>query len=371
MLPSTHRPAYVEVSLDNLKHNLQSEINSVPKGTAVFAVVKANAYGHGLVRVARAEVEYGASGLCVTTLDEALEIRNAGVKAPILVLSITPVQHAILAANNDISLTIGSLDWLEQAARENVSNLKIHIGIDSGMGRIGFRNKQDLIEACNYIKDNPDKFIPEGLFTHFSTADNPDKTYFLKQVERFKEMKSDLPIDFKYVHCANTATALWHQDLAVNMVRFGIGLYGLNPSGTDIPEVPFELKPALSLHSELVFVKEIEKGEKVGYGATYTSEKPEWIGTVPIGYADGWLRRMQGYDVLINGQRCQIVGRICMDQFMVRLPGKLPVGTKVTLIGKDGDEQITATDAAQYAGTINYEILCCLTDRLPRIYKQE
>ncbi|MFC6322766.1 alanine racemase [Companilactobacillus baiquanensis] len=369
MLPSTHRPAYVEVSLDNLKHNLQSEIKSVPEGTAVFAVVKANAYGHGLVRVAKAEVEYGASGLCVTTLDEALEIRNAGVKVPILVLSITPVEHAILAVNNDISLTIGSLDWLKQAVNEDISKLKIHIGIDSGMGRIGFREKADLVEACNFIKDNPDSFIPEGLFTHFATADNPDETYFLKQVKRFKEMKADLPIDFKYVHCANTATALWHKDLAINMVRFGIGLYGLNPSGTDIPEVPFELKPALSLHSQLVFVKKIDKGEKVGYGATYTSEKPEWIGTVPIGYADGWLRRMQGYDILINGQKCPIVGRICMDQFMVKLPEELPVGTKVTLIGKDGDKEITATDAAQYAGTINYEILCCLTDRLPRIYK--
>jgi len=146
-------------------------------------------------------------------------------------------------------------------------------------------------------------------------------------------------------------------------------LYGLNPSQTDIPELPYTLEPALSLYSELVFVKKVKAGDSIGYGATYTSDKDEWIGTVPIGYADGWLRRMQGSDVLINGQRCQNVGRICMDQFMVRLPGELPVGTKVTILGKDGDEEITATDAAQYSGTINYEILCALSERLPRVYK--
>ena len=369
MLPSIHRPAYVEVDLTKLKQNLQNELEAVPEGTKVFAVVKANAYGHGLVKVAKSEIEFGAAGLCVATLDEALEIRNSGVEAPILVLGIVPVEYAKVAARANISLTVGNLDWLKVAVQLRVTNLKVHLGIDSGMGRIGFQEKADLIEACEFLNDHKDAFIPEGLFTHFATADNPDEKYFEKQVNRFKEMSSDLPTKFTYVHCANSATALWHKDLAINMVRYGIALYGLNPSQTDITDLPFKLEPALSFYSELVFVKKVKAGESIGYGATYTADKDEWIGTVPVGYADGWLRRMQGCDVLINGKRCQNVGRGCMDQFMVRLPGELPVGTNVTLIGKDGDEEITATDAAKYAGTINYEILCCLSERLPRVYK--
>ncbi len=369
MLPSIHRPAYVEVDLSKLKRNLQNELEAVPEGTKVFAVVKANAYGHGLVKVAQSEIEFGASGLCVASLDEGLEIRNSGVTAPILVLGIVPVEYAKVAARADIWLTVGSLDWLRVAVELRVTNLKVHIAVDSGMGRIGFQDKASLIEACNFLNEHKESFIPEGLFTHFATADSPDESYFEKQVKNFKEMSSDLPTKFTYVHCANSATALWHKDLAVNVVRYGLALYGLNPSGTDITKLPYELEPALSLYSELTFVKKIKAGQSVGYGATYTSKEDEWIGTIPLGYADGWLRRMQGCDVLINGERCQSVGRVCMDQFMVRLPKELPVGTKVTLIGKDGNEEITATDAAKYAGTISYEILCCLSERLPRVYK--
>ena len=369
MLPSIHRPAYVEVDLAKLKRNLQNELNAVPEGTKVFAVVKANAYGHGLVKVAQSEIEYGATGLCVATLDEALEIRNSGVEAPILVLGIIPVEYAKVAARADISVTVGDLDWLKVAVQIRTTNLKVHLGVDSGMGRIGFQNREQLVEACNYLNEHKEAFIPEGLFTHFATADSPDEKYFEKQVQRFKEMQQDLPVKFEYVHCANSATALWHSELAVNMVRYGIALYGLNPSGTDIENLPYKLEPALSLYSELVFVKKVKAGESIGYGATYTSKEDEWIGTVPIGYSDGWLRRMQGCDVLIDGKRCQSVGRVCMDQFMVRLPGKLPVGSKVTLIGRDGAEEITATDAAEYANTISYEILCSLGERLPRVYK--
>lgn len=368
MRPSLHRPATVDINMTNLRTNLRNEINSVPKGTAVFAVVKANAYGHGLLQVAKAEIGNGASGLCVATLDEGLEIRDSGIVAPILVLGITPEKYAEVANKADISLTVGSLEWLKNVVSQNIYQLKVHIGVDSGMGRIGFRNHDDLVEACDFLRDHPESFIPEGLFTHFSTADNPDKKYFEKQVKRFNEIKADLPVEFKYVHCANSATALWHRDLAINMVRYGIALYGLNPSQTDIPETPYKLEPVLSLHSELVFVKEVPAGESIGYGATYTTSGDEWIGTVPMGYADGWLRRMQGADVLIDGVRCPIVGRVCMDQFMVKLPHKLPVGQKVTLIGRDGNDEITTTDVAKYANTINYEILCCLSERLPRFY---
>src|SRR5699024_4670047 len=183
------------------------ELNSVPEGTKVFAVVKANAYGHGLVKVAKSEIEFGASGLCVATLDEALEIRNSGVEAPILVLGIIPVEYAKIDAQANISVTVGDLDWLKVAVQLRTANLRVHLGIDSGMGRIGFQTKDDLIAACDFLNEHQEAFIPEGLFTHFATADSPDENYFEKQVQRFKEMSTDLPTQFTYVHCANSATA--------------------------------------------------------------------------------------------------------------------------------------------------------------------
>ncbi|WP_129045362.1 alanine racemase [Companilactobacillus metriopterae] len=361
-----YMPSYIEVNKDNLIDNLQNQMKILPEDATVFAVVKANAYGHGMVEVAKLVLEHGVNGLCVATLNEAAKLREAGISAPVLVLGITPYQYAQFAADNDISLTVGDLPWLEKA---EVNNLKIHLSIDSGMGRIGFRKKSDLLKACEFIENNTNKFTAEGIYTHFSTADSPDDSYFQIQRKRFNEMISNLPIDFKYIHCANSATALWHKDIGINMVRFGIGLYGLNPSGTDITELPYKQKPALSLYSSLAFVKSVPAGEKIGYGATYTTSEEEWIGTVSMGYSDGWLRRMSGFDVLVDGQRCPIVGRICMNQFMIKLPHEVPVGSKVTLIGTDGNETITATDAAAYSGTINYEILCSLAEHLPRIYK--
>ena len=172
----------------------------------------------------------------------------------------------------------------------------------------------------------------------------------------------------RYVHVANSAAAMWHDDCGGNVIRYGITMYGLNPSGDELT-LPTTIKPALSFESELVFVKQLVPGDTVGYGKTYTAKTTEWVGTVPVGYADGWLRRMQGYHVLIAGELCEIIGRVCMDQFMVRLPRKLPLGTKVTLIGQDGTKQVTAQMAAQYSKTINYEIVCYLSERLPRYYE--
>jgi alanine racemase len=155
------------------------------------------------------------------------------------------------------------------------------------------------------------------------------------------------------------------------MIRYGVGIYGLNPSGTAIDELPYELEPAMSIESELVFVKQVEAGSAIGYGATYHAEADEWIGTVPIGYADGWLRRMQGFHCLVDGQYCEVVGRVCMDQLMIRLPREYPDGTTVTLIGTNQGKTITLQDAADHAGTIHYELACDLAERLPRVYQGE
>lgn len=371
MQPSYLRPTYIEVDQQAIYHNVHEEKQRLNPDTALFAVVKADAYGHGLVPVARVCQEAGATGFCVATIDEALALRSAQIAAPILVLGITSAQAAPVAAAQNISLTVGDQDWLSEAipfleAVTNCPPLKIHFATDTGMGRIGFTDAADLKTAADFVKAS-EYFNLEGIFTHFATADEQDTTYFKHQVAKFKMLLAALPERPKYVHVANSATSLWHDACQCNMIRFGVAIYGLNPSG-DTLAAPYELQPALSLYSELVFVKQIHAGDSVSYGATYTAQDDEWIGTIPIGYADGWLRRMSGMDVLIKGQRCPIVGRVCMDQIMVRMPEKFAVGEKVTLIGRDEDDEITLQEVADYANTIHYEIACDLHDRIPRHY---
>lgn len=373
MQPSIYRPTVITVDRQAIRENFLNERKLLKPNVSMFAVLKANAYGHGVIEVAQTLDREGVDGFCVATLDEGLELRNHGFQEPILVLGITPVEEALIAAKADISLTVATLDWLKEADRILTSPVKVHLACDTGMGRIGFLDRDAIVEACNFI-NTTDKIDPEGIFTHFSTADANDEksvAHFNEQVATFKEMTRDLPVDFKYIHCANTATGLWHLNnlgCPTNIVRFGIGLYGLNPSGTAIKELPYELKPAMKIESEIVYTKVEPAGKKISYGATYTTHKDEIIATLPIGYADGWLRRMSGSEVLIDGKRCPIVGRVCMDQLMVRLPKMYPIGTKVTLMGKNGADQITAEELADYAGTINYEILCEMSDRVPRKY---
>ncbi|MGR3742274.1 alanine racemase [Companilactobacillus sp. DQM5] len=365
--PSIHRPSYVEINLNNIKKNIKNIQHHLKNNEDIFAVVKADAYSHGLVEVSRAAIESGVTGLCVATLDEALTLREASIIEPILVLGVTDAKYAPLAAQQNISLTVASKGWLAFTQNENFDGLKVHIKIDSGMGRIGITKREELLEACDILKKDS-RFISEGIFTHFATADEPDDTYFQYQLDTFKKITKDLPINFKYKHVANSATTLWRDDSGFNMIRLGIAMYGLNPSGTAI-DLPYEIKPAFSLQSEIVFVKKVKPKTKIGYGATYEAPEEEWIATVPIGYADGWLRRMQGFEVLVDGNRCPIVGRVCMDQLMIKLPGPYVPGTKVTLLGQNGDDEVSIQEAADYADTINYEIICSLSSRLPRIYK--
>lgn len=370
MVTATLRPSRVEINETAIAHNVQHAIAGLPDQTALFAVVKADAYGHGLLRVARIAQAAGASGFCVAVLDEALALRRAGFTLPILVLGIIEPEYAPIAAANHIAVPVGDADWLRRAEKglteESLPPLAIHLALDTGMGRIGFRTLPALQEALRVIAGQP-AFHIEGLFTHFATADEPDPTYFKMQVERFKTFLAALPERPKYVHVANSATSLWHAACDCNLVRFGVAMYGLNPSGRAIEATPYPLEPALTLKSSLSFVKQIEAGEAVSYGATYHAAKAEWIGTVPLGYADGWQRRLQGFHVLVDGQACEIVGRVCMDQFMIRLPHEMPAGTPVVLIGQNGDASISLQDVADYAHTIHYEIACGLSERLPRV----
>ncbi|KRM17902.1 alanine racemase [Ligilactobacillus hayakitensis DSM 18933 = JCM 14209] len=372
MVVGYHRNTRAIIDLDAIKANIIAQKKRLKNNQEIFAVVKANAYGHGIVPVAQAAKKAGAKGFCVAIIDEGLALRNAGIKDPILILGVNPVQEVRVMAENDLAVAVDSLEFL-QAAKEilvlNHLKLKVHLALDTGMGRIGFFNPKSLKAAAEFLTANQDYFDFEGMFTHFSTADSSDNSYFEKQVKKFDDLLKVVTPKPKYVHQANSATALWHEPFKGNLVRMGISMYGLNPAGTTLTST-MPLKPAFSLESEIVSVKQIEPGTSIGYGKTYTSQETEYIGTVPMGYADGWSRKMQGFKVLVNGQYCEIVGRVCMDQFMIRLPKKYAVGTKVTLIGEDNGKKITVDDVADYAQTINYEIVCGISSRVPRIYSE-
>lgn len=370
MVTADLRPTKVLVSKQAITHNIQHALARLDDNTCLFAVVKADAYGHGLLNVAQIAQEAGASGFCVAVLEEGLALRAAHITLPILVLGIVPPELAPLAAVHDIALPVGDLAWMQQADQAlaqtpDVPALKIHLAVDSGMGRIGFR-EPDVIKQAAEFAQNCATLDVEGIFTHFATADEADTSYFDEQSAHFNTMLSALPKRPRYVHVANSATSMWHTATHSDMVRFGITMYGLNPSGRALTS-PYPLEPAMQVVSKLSFSKLLPKGAAISYGATYHAKQAEWIGTVPMGYADGWQRRLQGFHVLVDGHECEIVGRVCMDQFMIRLPHDYPAGTDVVLVGKSGDAEITLQDVAEYAGTIHYEIACGLTERVPRV----
>lgn len=366
MIPSNFRPSKIVVNLDAIAYNIQEELKRLGEGKEIFAVVKANGYGHGAVEVAKRAVTAGATGLCVSNLNEALELRQAGIIEPVLVLSYISLDQLNLALEYDITLTAPSVAWIKELAEVAKKQVKVHLKIDTGMGRIGLYGTEEMQEAKTIIDSNENIYL-EGLFTHFSTADTVDTTHFEEQQERFVEALEIFGRDIKYIHTSNSATALWHDAWESNLIRFGDAMYGMNPSGNELTE-PYPLKQALTLESKIIHVKELNKGEKIGYGATYETPESEWIGTLPIGYADGLIRRFQGYEVLVEGERAPIVGRVCMDQCMIKLPKKLPVGTKVTIFGENNGLYNSVQSGAEYVETINYEVTCGLTDRLPRVY---
>ncbi len=364
------RDTWVEIDLDNLYKNVQNIKQHLPEDVTMFAVVKANAYGHGDIQTARTALKAGAGGLAVAFLDEAISLREHGIDAPILVLGATRAEDAFLALNHQISLTVFDYGWLQSAKEcllDEEGVLNLHIKCDTGMGRIGVRTSEELQEIEAFIRKG-NKFRLEGIFTHFATADELDRHYFDRQLTVFKKMISVLSERPRYIHSSNSAATLSHPESHFNAVRAGIAMYGLSPSQEMKSLLPFPLEQVFSLHTRVVQVKELQAGEKVSYGATYETERNEWIGTLPIGYADGWLRKLQGQEVLVEGERAPIVGRICMDQCMISLPGEIKPGTKVTLIGRQGEDFISMDEIAGNLDTINYEVPCIISNRVPRIY---
>ncbi|WP_100331956.1 alanine racemase [Bacillus xiapuensis] len=367
-----YRDTWVEINLDNIAYNVKETVKLLPSKEKLFAVVKANAYGHGACAVAEAALGAGAHGLAVAFIDEALSLRKSAIAAPVLVLGASRPSDAGVAAEHHISLTVYQLEWLKQAQAylSPEQTVKVHVKCDTGMGRLGVKTQEELKELVAFIDQSP-QFIFEGLFTHFATADELDTAYFEDQLFKFTAMVESLEERPPYVHCANSAVSLRFKKAHFNAVRLGIAMYGLSPSDEIKPLLPFPLKPAFSLHTKIVHVKRMNKGEKVSYGATYEAQGDEWVATLPIGYADGWIRKLQGQEVLAAGCRVPIIGRICMDQCMIRLPYELPAGTTVTLIGRQCNEEITMDDIADRLATINYEVPCLITSRVPRVYKSK
>ncbi|WP_114572057.1 alanine racemase [Exiguobacterium flavidum] len=356
-----YRPTWIEVDREAIAHNVR-EVKQRIGDEELMAVVKADGYGHGAVTVAETALENGATMIAVALLEEAIELREAGILAPILMLEALAPEHVAVASNYDVAVPVFSAEWL-RAARMHLTDvdlLRLHIKVDSGMGRLGLQTLEELEALLDAV--DPETMQLDGIYTHFATADELDSELFEKQQATFLKFVEAAP-DLRYIHAANSAGALrlLPDNGPFNLVRLGIAMYGALPSDQMMAYYDF-LKPAFGLKSQLVQAKRVEPGQTISYGATYTAERAEWIGTVPIGYADGWSRRFQGYSLIVDGQPCEIVGRVCMDRLMIRLPGEYPVGTEVTLIG----EGAPLDEAAHWLGTINYELLCQFSKRVPR-----
>lgn len=365
-----YRPTYAQINLEAIRSNIKGLKSHLDEKTGVIAVVKANAYGHGDLQVAKAAMEAGAIMLAVATPEEALRIREEMPEPELLVMGPVPPEFAQVAAAKRIILTAFSAEWVNMVLAEAdkfLVPLQVHAKVDSGMGRIGVRSMEEAEEMFRLIHSS-DKFILDGVYTHFATADEPSDSFVKEQVAKFTQVLENLPARPRFIHAANSAASLRYKELQFDAVRFGISMYGLTPSSVVEEVLPYQLNPALSLYTEIAHVKKVEAGATIGYGQTYTSEQEEWIATLPIGYADGLQRGLSGQEVLTGGVRAPIVGRICMDQCMIRLPKKYPIGEQVVLIGRQGEEEIRMEEWAERLHTIPYETAVLLTDRVNRVY---
>lgn len=367
---------YAQIDLDAVEYNIEQMKQNLKEDTKIMAVVKADAYGHGAVKVSHLlEKQDYIWGFAVATLDEAVVLVNKGIEKPVLVLGcIFPDQFPSMLQNK-IRMNVYSLDMAESISKSAVEagrTAYIHIKVDTGMARLGFQVSQESIDIIKYIKTLPN-ICMEGIFTHFAKADETDKAFTQKQFADYQHMVKQLHqegIDFKYNHCANSAAIIDLPETDLDIVRAGIAMYGLYPS-TEVNKEHVVLHPALELKSHVAFVKIIQAGTSVSYGGTFVAPKAMKIATIPVGYGDGYPRTLsnKGY-VLIRGQKAPIIGRVCMDQFMVDVTEIEDVrfGDKVTLIGTDEDEVLPVEILSDLSERFNYEFVCDLGKRIPRVY---
>lgn len=373
---------WAEVDLDAIAYNIESIKKNIKEETKIIAVIKTDGYGHGAVPIARSiQFDDKIWGCAVATAEEALTLREADIKKPILILGYTfPYSYEKLILN-DVRMTVFMLDvaqMISEKAVELNKTAKIHIKIDTGMTRIGIHPDDEGIKLIKQISELPNLEI-EGIFTHFATADEADKSKAYNQFKCYKEfvdkLESDININIPMKHCSNSAGIAEMPEANLDAVRAGIILYGLWPSEEVRQDGKIDLKPALSLKTRIVYVKMVPANQEISYGGTFTTFRDTRVATVCIGYGDGYPRSLsnKGY-VLVNGQKAPILGRVCMDQFMIDVTdveGEVCVGNTVVLIGNDGEENISMEELGDLSGRFNYELACDLGKRIPRIYKMD
>ncbi len=367
------RSTYAVIDLDAVKRNVTNIKSRLPEGTKFCASVKADAYGHGSVMVSKAAIEAGAEWLGVAIPEEAAVLREEGVSAPILILGPSNRWQWEIAAGLDLSMVVTSGECVKNAAEvadKFKKRIKLHLKVDTGMNRVGIKTFEEMEEILDVIEKS--EFLElEGLMTHFAASDEANKAYTLMQNEKFREyIKRANERGFApLIHAANSGAAIDCPQLAYDMVRVGIAMYGCYPSNEVDKSV--ELSPVMSVHTKISHIKTLPAGEKISYGCTFTTPYEMRIATLPIGYADGFNRLLSNRgEVLIGGKRAKVVGRVCMDQTLVDVTGipEAALGDEAVIIGKQGRDEITADEFAALCGTISYEVLCAVSPRVPRLY---
>lgn len=364
------------VSLDAIAHNFAEMKKNIAKGTKIVAVIKADGYGHGAEAIARLIEDYDYIwGFAVATPEEALQLRTFGVKKPILILGIVFEEYFTEMIAKEIRLTVCTYEMaqkLSEEAQRQGRDVHIHIGLDTGMSRIGFADRQASVEEIKKISQLPNLKI-EGMFTHFARADETDRSPAIDQLNRylnFAKLLEDAGIQIPMKHCSNSAGIIRVPEANLNAVRAGITIYGIYPSN-EVERDIVKLIPAMELKSHISYIKTVEPGAAFSYGGTFTAKKEMKVATIPVGYADGYPRSLSNKGwVLIHGKKAPILGRVCMDQFMVDIT-KIPdakAGDEVTLIGKDGKEFISIEKFGDLSGRFSYEFACDISKRVPRVY---
>lgn len=367
---------YAAVNLDAVLYNLENMKKNINENTKIIAVLKADGYGHGAVPIAR-EIQSLPYiwGIAVATVEEGMELRNAGIQKPILILGYTYEEDYDTIVREDFRPAVfkkSMAQKLSQAAVKAGKPVNIHIKIDTGMTRIGYRDPQRDVPEILEISRLPGIRI-EGLFTHFARADETDPAPAYRQLEKYGEFLKKLEaagLSIPLKHCSNSAGIIRIPEANLDAVRAGVILYGMYPSD-EVEKEPVPLKPAMEIKSHIAYIKTVEPGTQVSYGGTYTTQRPTRIATIPVGYADGYARGLSNRgSVLIHGRRAPILGRVCMDQFMVDVT-EIPEAKELdeaTLLGMDGEDCITMEELGDLSGRFNYEFACCISKRVPRIY---
>ena len=364
------------VSLDAIAHNFEEMKKNIADGTKIVAVIKADGYGHGAEAIARLIEGYEYIwGFAAATAEEAIQLKDAGVKKPVLILGLVFEEYFQELIQKEVRMTVCDYDMAKALSEEAVRQgrqVHIHIGLDTGMSRIGFADKPESVEEIKRIAALSNIEI-EGMFTHFARADETDKSPAEDQLKRylaFVELLEKAGVQIPLKHCSNSAGIIRMPEANLNMVRAGITIYGIYPSA-EVERDIVKLLPAMELKSHVAFVKDLPAGTAISYGGTFASETDLRVATIPVGYADGYPRTLSNKGwVLIHGQKAPILGRICMDQFMVDVTHIADVkhGDEVTLIGRDGDESIHIDELGDLSGRFSYEFACDISKRVPRVY---